>query len=68
MKGKVGVADTLGAARIKGGLSQPGMFWDAGGEWSRQNRGVGVRPGASLTRARLIERGQPWTKLLWLYL
>lgn len=39
------VAVTLGAAGIKGSLGQLGMFWEAGGEWSRER---GARLGATV--------------------
>lgn len=35
-----GVAVTLVATGIKGSLGQLGMFWDAGGEWSREREGA----------------------------
>lgn len=55
MRGDVEGAVTLGAAGIKGSLSQLGMPWDAGGEWSRER---GVRLGATVPgskEARLKE-------------
>lgn len=42
----MGVAVTLGAAWIKGSLSQLVTFWDASGEWSGEREGQLGRWGA----------------------